>query len=260
MHTETRRWVSASLVVLASLALAATAHASGDLSRLAGELTRLRAEVESLSDSISESKRTTQAELRAAAGQKSELELSLQREEMRLTQLTTKREKHLAAVARSEAAKGKLAPSVLATITRVRARVRTSLPFKRAERVAALDALESQLEEGLLGPEKAASRLWQFAEDELRLTRESGLYQQTLTVDGEEVLAEVARVGMVAMYFQTSDGRVGRVASRGEEWVTETLTAERDVDRLRALFDAFGKGVRQGFFEVPNPVLEGAAR
>ena len=138
--------------------------------------------------------------------------------------------------------------------------VQKSLPFKRAERVAALDAIESQLEEGLLGPEKDASRLWQFAEDELRLTRESGLYQQTLTVDGEEVLAEVARIGMVAMYFQTADGRVGRVARRGEEWVTETLTDERDVDRLRSLFDAFKKGVRQGFFTVPSPVLEGAAR
>jgi hypothetical protein len=248
------------LVVLASLALAATAHASGDLSRLAGELTRLRAEVESLSDAITDAKTRTQTELRAAAGQKTELELALQREEMRLTQLTRKRETHLAAVARSQAAKGKLAPNVLASIDRVREGVKRSLPFKRAERVAALDAIASQLDEGLLGPEKAASRLWQFAEDELRLTRESGLYQQTLTVDGEEVLAEVARVGMVAMYFQTSDGRVGRVARRGEEWVTETLTAERDVDRLRALFDAFKKGVRQGFFEIPSPMLEGAAR
>lgn len=244
------------MLTLVALMLLATPHGlatTSTLTRLARELTGLRAEVEALSESISDVRAETETRVRSLAGQKAELEAQVQREELRLKQLAQEKEKHLQEVASSQAAKARIEPTIRASLARVRRGVASSLPFKHAERLAALDAIETGLRDGMLRPEKAAARLWQLVEDELRLTRESGLYQQVLTVDGDETLAEVARLGMVAMYFKTQDGRVGRVARKGDVWVTETLSDEVSRAQILGLFDQFKKNIRVGFFELPNP-------
>lgn len=241
------------LVALMFLATPSGLATTSTLTRLARELTGLRAEVEGLSESIADARSETNTNLRSLAGQKAELEAQVQREELRLKQLAQEKEKHLQEVASSQAAKARIEPTIQASITRVRTGIAASLPFKHAERLAALDAIETGLKDKMLRPEKAAARLWQLVEDELRLTRESGLYQQVLTVDGAEALVDVARLGMVAMYFKTQDGRVGRVAKKGDAWAIETLSDEASKTQILGLFDQFKKNIRVGFFELPNP-------
>lgn len=256
LHTSSRwrRLLTGFIAALLLPTLTATALANTEeLTRLAEELTGLRAEVEGLSDAISAAKTDTQGQLRSLSTQKTELEAQIQREELRLKQLRLQKTKLVEEVARGNAAKDALEPTVLASVARVREGVERSLPFKRAGRIAELDKIEKQLTDGLLRPEKAAARLWQFAEDELRLTRESGIYQQTIEVDGDEILADVARLGMVAMYFRTADDRVGRIARIGGQWRTEQFTDEARKAHVLALFEHFKKGIRQGFFTIPNP-------
>src|SRR5690606_26715334 len=96
--------------------------------------------------------------------------------------------------------------------------VKSSLPFRRAERLSELNKLDEQYRAGLLSPPRALSRLWGFIEDEFRITRENGLFQQTVTVNGEEHLAEVVRLGMVMLFYKTNDGQVGKAVAQNGTW------------------------------------------
>lgn len=231
----------------------AVAH-DGDVAALAKRLAALRSDVEELSSQVENKKADIDARLRSVRSQKADLEMQIQREETRLKQLRQAVEKHRERIEAQKKTQKDLQPAVVAAIGDVRQTVAKSLPFKREQRLAELDKLDEQLDEGLVSPQKATSRLWQFVEDELRLARENGLYRQIVEVDGEEVLADVARVGMVAIYFKTEDGRVGMAKQTDEGWQWQKLDGEEDHKRVNNLFDAFKKNIRVGFFEVPNPL------
>lgn len=234
--------------------------ASNEISKLAENLTTLRGEVESLSDGIEQQKNETRARLRSLTAQEMDLDMQVQKESLRLKQLELAREKHLAEVRSGDEARGQLRPVILGGIERARAAVTRGLPFKKAERLGELDRLEEQIKKELLTPEKGGIRLWQFIEDEVRLTRESGLYRQTITLGGEEILSDVARVGMVALYFKTADGRLGHVERDGDDWKYIELDGEQERAQIENLFDAFQKNIRVGFFQVPNGLVFDASR
>jgi hypothetical protein len=249
--------IFSALVVLlfASLGIAA----DGDVQALAKRLAGLRAEVEELSGEVDSKKAEIDAKLRSIRGQKADLEMQVQREETRLEQLRGAVNKHRERIEAHKQTENTLEPATLAAIAQVRTTVEQSLPFKRAERLAELDKLEEQLKGGLISPQKATSRLWQFVEDELRLTRENGLYRQIVEINGEEVLADVARVGMVAIYFKTEDARFGMAQSTQEGWQWQKLSDEKSSKQVRLLFESFKKNIRVGYFEVPN-ALPAAAK
>jgi len=68
---------------------------------------------------------------------------------------------------------------------------------------------------------------------------------------GVELLAEVARVGLVALYFRAPDGRVGFAIREGDGWTWQTVDGRADADRIEGLFETLGKGIRTGAFDLP---------
>ena len=152
-----------------------------------------------------------------------------------------------------------LKPAFDAAASALRASIESGPPFKRSERLTQIDDLETQVSEGVLSPQKGISRMWQVVEDELRLSEENGIYQQVVTLDGNDVLADVARVGMVGLFFKTDDGRVGMAQRDGDAWSWSVATKEKRITRIRSLFDSFRKGVRSGYFTMPN-AFEGIER
>lgn len=241
---------AATAVLIVVVGTAGVAHA--DYSTQAAELARLRSEVETLDQQIDDEREETRARLRALAQQKASLEGEVAREELRVEQLEQAIEKVQAQVREAGEMQRSMKPAVLEAIGRVKEAVRSGLPFRIDERVADLESLEKELSEDVILPAVALSRLWNRVEDELRLTRENGLYQQVVTVDGEEVLADVARVGMVMLFFRTPDQRFGRAVRTGDDWAYHLYSTEEDRRRCEALFDALEKRVRVGFFELPN--------
>ena len=223
----------------------------------AEELARLRREVETLSTELAEAKDDTRSRLRAIEAQASEIDVQIRREELRLAQIEGEAEARRAEVARHGEQSVYLLPVVQQSISRVRSVLAAGIPYHLPERLAELDGLSSQLAQGDLGPESAASRLWAFVEDELRLARESGLDRQVVTVGGAEMLADVARLGMVALYFRTERGEVGAVKRVGEDWAWTPVTIREDVRALETLFDKLKHGVRTGSFVLPNPYSAG---
>lgn len=242
------------------LALCATARGQGDdpLDALARALVEKRAAVEKLSNDVELKKAAERDALRSLAQQRADVERGINSLQLELQELQRAAAERAAAIEAREATRRALTPLILEHLDAVMIYVRAALPFKAAERLAALEELKGDLDQGRVAPDEALTRLWSAVEDELRLTRDSGLYRQKLELDGEPQLVDVAKLGMVLMYFRTLDGRLGVLAPAGEgAWRAVVITAPADRERLAALFMQLDKHIRQGFFELPNPYAQG---
>ncbi len=246
------------LLTVLACAFVSSAQAEAPADSRAEALARLRREVETLSTELGEQKEDARGRLRAIDAQKVELDVQILREELRLAQVAGEAEARRAELASHATRGADLAPAVQAAIARMRAVVAAGLPFHLQDRLAEMDTLSSQLTAASLTPEAAAARLWAFTEDELRLSRENGLDRQVVQVDGAEVLADVARLGMVALYFRTEGGVVGMVTRADGAWRWTRLDDREQQKAVGLLFDKLKHGVRTGAFVLPNPYVGGA--
>ena len=231
------------------------AHAT-ELDTRAARVAALRTEVETLNTNVGLAKEELTADLRAAAGQQAELEAAVRRQELRLERLLGDEQAALREVEKQSRGAGEaLEQEVRTGIHAFRGHVKRSLPFQSEARLKALAELEAHLNATTLPVEQVAARLWAFAEDERRLTRENAIGRQVATIDGDEILVDIARLGMIAMYFRTPDGRIGQVHRASSGWSWTVLPAESEAAQVDKLFDALEKGIRTGWFELPQPLI-----
>ena len=235
------------------LLFAAPAASARDARGLAQALVELRQTTEGLNDQVEEARRAGIEQRRALATQQTELDAERTRASLRVAQLKETLERRKAEIAQASAWQSTLLPTFRDAAATLRGRVEQSLPFRRAERLEAVATLERKVAEGLLTPEAALARLWALAEDELRLTRDTGLFRDTVVLPEGEVLADVVRLGMLGLYWRTGDGRVGVVeASERARLVTDPAAKAQ----LEGLFDAFRKQIRVGAFTLPTLLAE----
>ena len=243
------RW-SAGASFLVLLVAAAPASADG-VSGFAEKLSTLRGEVEELSSALARKDSDIRDQLKALSRQKTELELEVKKEQTRIQKVHLSINDRRKRVSEEQGHDAEMAPLFKQSLEDVRAYVRGSLPFRTTERLAELDKIAEQHDQGLLSASKALSRLWTFVEDEFRLTRESGLYKQAIEVNGQEHLAEVTRIGMVLLYFQVDDKLVGQAKREGDKWKFEAIDDPDQKKLLVQLFESFKKQIRVGLFRLP---------
>ena len=218
----------------------------------AARLAALRTEVATLAADVQAERDALRGQLRALDVERAELQGQVRREELRLTELSTQLQTRREELGLVDAEASALAPVVLDGLALLRTQIETGLPYRRAERLASVDALSEQVMSGELRAEKAFGRAWQLIEDELRLTRETALDRQVVSWGGEERLVTVARVGMVALYAR-DDGRIAQARRTGSGWQWEDLGPNAEVS---ALFDSLDHQVRAGWFPLPGLPLE----
>ncbi|MBN2340175.1 MAG: DUF3450 family protein [Deltaproteobacteria bacterium] len=236
-------------------------HAAGKSPmQMAERLAELRKEVDGLAGELEEKKEEMKGRIRSYATQKAEVEAEIQRAKMRLAQLQESHSKRVEKLSEEDEQVTVLTPAVLEAIGMLKQKVSEGIPFKRKERLAELDRLIRQIDEKLLHPVNAFARVWDQAEDEFRLSRESGLYKQVVTLDGKETLADVIRVGMVMMYVKTKDGQIGKSVYQEGTWSFRTLRSPEEHRQVLYLFDSFKKQIRTGLFTVPNAIPQGTMR
>lgn len=242
------------------LTLPASLHAAEEVDPLAQRLITLRAEVEQLNSELVIAREENRTTLAGLSTQKADMEATLNRQQLAVEQvrddLTQRQETAAAAGVAGET----LRPILLAATDRLAAAIGQGLPFKRDERLNNLQELRDQIESGRIAEARAANRLWAFIEDEFRITKDNAIQRQTIDLDGERMLADVAKIGTMMLLFRTDDGRLGTVRKEGMEWRFVVATDEDDSKRIAALFDALGKQIRQGFFELPNALIAGGAQ
>ncbi len=222
---------------------------------MAESLMKLRAEVEQLDSSIADEKDTFKGSMKSLRMQKNDLEAMIAREDLRIKQLSAEMAKVKDEV--KEAGKNSvgLKPLVLEALTMLENDIRTQIPFKTADRIADVQRLQKQVENDEITAQKGLALAWNTYGDAIRMTKENGLFKQTITLNGEDRLAEVARIGTMMMYFKTPNDEMGYVVKEGENWSYKEVITKDQRDQIASIFDAFKKQIRTGYFTLPNALV-----
>ncbi|MDO9169680.1 MAG: DUF3450 family protein [Methylobacter sp.] len=243
-----------STYLLVGLLLAAPASYGEAFDNLTQSLIQIRGEVEELQGQVDMEKQDHKNKMDSLGSQMSDLSVENRRQKLGLEKFEQAvqklQESKQAALSGDEA----LMPVVLSSLNNLREVVASGLPFKIDERLSELDSLKSQLENGSLDPKRAANRIWAFIEDEIRLTRENGVYSQTIELNGKNLLADIAKLGAMFIYFQTSDNQVGMAQKKEDAWQFVEMTDPTSKQQISTLFESLKKQIRQGYFELPNPL------
>jgi hypothetical protein len=243
------------LALALSCILGSGVASASDLNTKAEEIASMHAEVARLSEQVSTREEAHRMRLRSLETQRADLELQIRRVEAQQSAL---------AEALSELEETTVAPvddaAVTAEILKVAPELRTTitdgLPFRTQERLDDFDALIAKIEAGELQSGQAAARVWAWVEDERRLGRENGVDRQTITLKGQEVMVEVARLGMVALYYRSPTGEIGRATREADGWTWNTIADRNGRSQVNELFNALTRGVRTGWFELPTDWME----
>jgi hypothetical protein len=240
-------------IALAFLVAGTSLMANSD--NMAESLMKLRAEVEQLDSSIAEEKDTFRGSMKSLRLQKNDLEALIAREDLRTKQLTAEMGKVKKEV--QEAGKNSVGmkPLVLDALARLQARIQTQIPFKTSDRIDDVTRIMEQLEKDEITAQKALALTWNSYGDAIRMSRENGIFKQTIELNGQDRLADVARIGTMMMFFMTPNEEVGYVVKDQQGWQYKQAINKAEMDQISALFDAFKKQIRTGYFTLPNALV-----
>jgi len=244
---------------LCALLLAPSAGAAQTNKELVNSIIALRGDVERLYTDIKENKERYRTEMKSLSMQVTDSEAQINRENTSLKLAQSELQKVTTQIQETSSGNAEIKPLVLSAIDLLETSIKEGIPFMVEARVSDLHKIKSDLEEGLITNEKALSLVWVSYDDTLRLTKEIGLFKQQVDFKGKKVLAQIAKLGSVAMFFSTPSNEVGFVAKKDGVYEYKHITNPEDVKKIVALFDALQKQIRTGFFELPNAlVLQGA--
>lgn len=229
-----------------------TRASSEQTTELATKVIKMRESVEEVSNNLEMTKADFETKLKSLGLTIVELENNIKREELKLKEINRAQEDVATKLKESNSGTLSLTPALKEAITLIRESISESIPFKKSERLAALSELEGKLDRGDLSETKVTTNLWQLVEDELRLTKENAIYQQTIELDGSEHLADVVKIGTFALYFKTKGGKIGIARKIGAHYSYETFSSQKDKELVGELFDSLKKQIRMGVFTLPS--------
>ena len=244
-----------SVTHLALLLLLAVPFSAGSTDH-AETVVNLRFEADEKEKALEALRSRISSERYALEAQVADLEILLEKERVRKRTLKrlAKRQNEARAHQQAETARFE-APARTAAAT-LRAHIEASLPFNRSARLEAVDHIVTDLDGGKTDAATGLSRLWRIVEDEVKLLSEVGVHRQAVTVNGEQRLADVARVGMALLYFRVSDDSVGKAVRAAEgSYSFEETTGEEEVGAIKRFFEALEKQIRHGTFALPLPEM-----
>ena len=246
--------IKVNILIILLLCLSVKTYTANDegITKLATRIVELRSQVESLNTQHLALRTELTNDLKGKGARAASLEGQIANEEVRLKQIMNK-----ISVAKKELSKvsdsgDDLKPLLLTKINLLIERIETGLPFQKEKRLKDLTDIKTKLETGIITSESSFGRMWAHLEDEMRLTRENALHRQTISLNGEERLATVAKIGMMMMYFHTSDNLVGYVSkdNSGKYIFVEELQKKRK-DAIFTLVDGLKKQIRYGKYTLP---------
>jgi len=223
---------------------------------LINNLIQLRGQVEDLQAEMQILKAEHTQSMSYLNTRKTELEANIDRKQLQIKQAQAEvvelQEKIKTLGLDSE----QMMPEVMTMAAAIKQGIETGVPFKYQERASVIDDITRDLEGRKITSQHAINRLWAFLEDEMRLARENAIYSQTIELEGEQVLVDVAKLGTVLMYFKTRDDRYGQAVKQQGQWQFKLFEQEAEQQAVAQLFDALKKQIRQGYFELPLTLTE----
>ncbi len=245
--------ISVTIIAFAASNLSYAAQSESALSTLAEKIVTLRAEVENLNTENNARKEELSGELKSLNARRSQINAQIEQNEMAIKQSKGRLETVKAEIAKNSVDGETLKPIVEKEITAIKEVVMASLPFQKEKRLSEIRKIEEGLATGTMNTQKAMGRLWAFIEDELRLGKENGIHRQMITLDGSEHIVSVAKIGMAAMFYKTTDNKVGFARKKDDDaYEFVAITDKAQVESVLILFDGLKKQIRTGHYNVPN--------
>ena len=239
------------LLILPFLMAGPFALWAGEVEDLTAKLVEMRTEVETQQNELDIAKNELRNRMKSIEISKAEIRNEIQRENLKIKQLRL-------AIAQKRAQSGdtgdeekQLKEVFAASVKDLKSYITDSLPFKVEGRLNALKEIEDQLTGKAISPFRAVSRLWSFYEDEFRLTRENGIFSQSMELDGAKRIVQIARIGMVTAYYKYGEESYGIFIKKDGKWQTRPLTEKEHRKQVEYLFESMKKQIRAGYFELP---------
>ncbi len=221
------------------------------IDNLSERLIKLRSEVESLSEELVLLRQEHKQHMLGLVNQETELQSNIRSTQRKSKRLKKEIEKNKQIAGQAGVEDHALKPIVNSAIDSLEASIKSRVPFMIDERLKSLQDIKVNLEKGLVSSHKTARLLWSFFEDEISLTKENGLYKQEIKLGDDFVLADVAKIGMVGLFYRTAEDDYGMAVLDGD-WRYKALESGADAEQIDYLFENFGRQIRSGYFEMPN--------
>lgn len=236
-------------------ALIAPVLHAGENDALVKSIMKLRADVEKLYAQLQENKENYKAQMKSYTMQKADMEAQINRRETALKLLRANLQEAQKKADAMQKSNTDLTPLLYQAIDNLDSVIAGGIPFKVAERRAELRKIRAHLQDKTLSPEKGLSMVWASYDDMIRLTKEIGLFKQEIKVGGNDKLAQIAKLGSVALYFAAPGDEVGYVVKKGDGYDYQVTHDEKERAEIVALFDALKKQIRTGYFTLPNALV-----
>jgi hypothetical protein len=217
-------------------------------------LMKLRYEVELLHSQIEQDNDNYRATMKSLTRQKNDLDAQINRKQTHWKEIRQNIQKIKQIINKRNSKHQDLRPLLIRNIQALRDHIQQGLPFRLEDRLKDLDLIQSQLESKAVTPQKALARLWSSYEDALRLSKENGIFKQVITLENKQILSEVVKIGMVMLFFQTPDDKVGFITKQQDTWIYQQTVDEKQQQQIRYLIDAIKKQIRSGYFTLPNAI------
>ena len=215
----------------------------------------MRAEIESLYTQIDQNTDNYKAQMKSLALQIADAEAQINRKKTSIKLAEIDLEKINTKLSSSASGSIDLFPLLNEGFTLQEKTIKSGVPFKVEERMAAVEKIRNDLQAERITPERALAQLWASYGDNLRMTKEIGLFKQKISLGGQDTQAEIAKLGTVMLFFAAPDNRVGYVTQDGSAYTYQIVTDPKVRDQIVLLFDSLNKQIRTGLFTLPNALL-----
>jgi len=226
---------------------------------IVNSIMQLRGDVESLYTGIKENELRYKTKMKSLSMQATDLEAQINRQSTSLKLAKSELDKIKVKIKKAAPTNDKIKPMVIEALNLLTQSIKDGIPFMVEDRVKSLEKITADLNEGIITSEKALALTWASYDDTIRITKEIGLFKQKRDIDGKLVLAKIAKIGSVMMFFSTPNNEVGYVVKENNTYSYKQITDPKDIKKIVSLFDALQKQIKTGYFELPNAlVLQGS--
>jgi len=213
------RWLQV-LVTIAVLILPGLVTAQSEDARQAtGQAITTRQQTQERKDNWSDEKSALVARFRAAKANVAWLKNRQSEEEARAVAIESRVAELSRRLDEADRLEGSMQDTLLVIFDRLDQSVQQSLPFLPAERRLRLESLTNELVRPDVASGEKLRRLLEALQVEASYAASVEVYQDRITVGGEELHADILRLGRVALFWRTSDGdRVGTYDQAAAAW------------------------------------------
>lgn len=185
------------------------------------KISEMRQNVETLSSQRQSEQKKRNIEMESLTARKSELDQQLSRERLKSQILSGKKDinQKLNQVQKQNK---KNQQWIEKWIQELSLYVETGLPYQKAKRLAALEVLKQRLHQSEIH-EVLVQDIWKLAESELELTRTNTFELGSVTISNQEETAEIVKLGMLKLFFKTSQGQRGFAKYENNQWLMQVL-------------------------------------